>query len=141
MKTFNSIKQVIFFCIHIFQLGLFKIKKIESIKRTFAYLLSTFILFLKASFMWRSFSTCSTSFKEVSKVKEVNSQVVINEVMKTFISPYKAGCVSRANSLFASSRAHEKSMVELFVEECSTTVRKILHRYFLSLIYLVKPKE
>lgn len=66
--------------------------------------------------MWRSFSTCSTGFKEVSKVKEVNSQVVINEVTKTFISPYKAGCVSRANSLFASSRAHEKSMVELLLK-------------------------
>lgn len=63
--------------------------------------------------MWRSFSTCSAGFKEVSKGKEVNSQMVINEVMKTFISPYKAGCVSQADPVVASSRTHEKSTVEL----------------------------
>lgn len=66
--------------------------------------------------MWRSFSTCSAGFKEVSKVKEVNSQMVINEVMKTFISPYKAGCVSQAKPLFANSRAHEKNTVELLLK-------------------------
>lgn len=39
--------------------------------------------------------------------------MVINEVMKTFISPYKAGCVSQADPVVASSRTHEKSTVEL----------------------------
>ena len=63
--------------------------------------------------MQRSFSTCSTGFKEVSKVKEVNSQMVINEVMKTFISPYKAGCVSQENPPFANSRAQEKGTGQL----------------------------
>lgn len=33
--------------------------------------------------------------------------MAINAVMKTFINPYKAGCVSQANPVFASS-AHEK---------------------------------
>lgn len=42
--------------------------------------------------------------------------MVINEVMKTFISPYKAGCVSQAKPLFANSRAHEKSAVELLLK-------------------------
>lgn len=138
MKTFNSIKQVIFFRIGIFQLEFFKIQKTESIKRTFAYLLSTFVLFLKASSLCRSFSTCSTGFKEVSKGKEVNSQMAINEIIKTFTSPYKAGCVSQANPLFASSM-HTKSTVELLLKNLTPESAKSY--VGISFIYLVKPTE
>lgn len=35
--------------------------------------------------------------------------------MKTFMSLYKAACVSQANPVFA-SKAHEKTMVELLLE-------------------------
>lgn len=59
--------------------------------------------------------------------------MVINEVMKTFISPYKAGCVSQANPVFASSGAQWKEHGGAFTEESYTTVSKILKRYFLSL--------
>lgn len=43
--------------------------------------------------------------------------------MKTFISLYKAGCVSQPSPVLASS-THEKEHGEAFIEESYTTINK-----------------
>lgn len=58
--------------------------------------------------MWRSFSTRSTGFKEVSKVKEVNSQMVTNEVMKTFLSAPTKQAVFLKQTLYLPIAEHMK---------------------------------
>jgi hypothetical protein len=69
--------------------------------------------------MWTSFSPCSTGFKEVSKVKEVNSLKVINAGMKTFISPTRQAVFLKKTlnlSAHICQWTTQKSMVRAFMK-------------------------